>query len=136
MMSTDTVNLDSAPTSPLERLGRQLFSFHGRLPRGAFWWTALLTSAAFVALLAALEAAFGQQASLILYPPLFWIVAALAVKRLRDRGRSPFWLIVLLVPIVGPLWALFELGFRRGTPGENRYGQNPLEIRGDYLTVK
>ena len=119
-----------------ERLRYLLFSFRGRVPRGALWWTAILVCAAFVVLMVVLEAALGEKASLILYPPLFWIVAALAVKRLRDRGRRPAWLLLLLVPIVGPLWALVELGFRRGTPGENRYGQDPLEIRGDYLTVK
>jgi len=119
-----------------ERLGSLLFSFRGRLPRSTFWWAAILVGAAFVALMVALEATSGQKASLVLYPPLFWIAAALAVKRLRDRGRRAAWLIVLLVPILGPLWVLVELGFRRGTPGENRYGQDPLEIHGDYLTVK
>ncbi len=135
-MSANADHGNPESSAMLERLGRLLFSFRGRLPRATFWWTALLTSAAFVALLVALEATFGERASLILYPPFFWIVAALAVRRLRDRGRHPLWLGVLLVPIVGPLWALVELGFRRGTPGENRYGQDPLEIRGDYLTVK
>ena len=113
-----------------------LFSFRGRIARAPFWWTTILVCAGFVILLIALEAAFGRHASLVLYPPFFWIVAALAVKRLRDRGRRPGWLLVLLVPILGPLWALVELGFRRGTPGENRYGQDPLEAQGDYLTVK
>ena len=117
-------------------LGHLLFSFRGREPRATFWWTTLLAGAAFVALLCALEAALGRQASLVLYPPFFWIVAALAVKRLRDRGRGPAWLLVLLIPVLGPLWALVELGLRRGTAGENRYGPDPLEVHGDYLTVK
>lgn len=120
----------------VKNIGRLLFSFRGRLPRAVFWWTALLAGAAFGVLLLALEAAFGPHISLVLYPPFFWIVAALAVKRLRDRGRRPAWLVVLLIPIAGPLWAFIELGLRRGTPGENRYGQDPLEVRGDYLTVK
>ncbi|HKA40559.1 MAG TPA: DUF805 domain-containing protein [Burkholderiales bacterium] len=120
----------------LEKLGRLLFSFSGRMPRSTFWWTALLTAIAFVALLVLLEKLFGRPASLVLYPPFFWVMAALATRRLRDRGRHPAWLLLLLVPIVGPLWALAELGLRRGTPGENRYGQDPLDLGGDYLTVK
>ena len=120
----------------LEKPGRLLFSFRERMPRSTFWWSLLLLGAAFVALLVLLEALFGRPASLVLYPPFFWAVAALATRRLRDRGRRPAWLLLLLVPIVGPLWALVELGLRRGTPGENRYGQDPLESRGDYLTVK
>ena len=130
------MNTDGKSASMPERLGRLLFSFRGRMPRATFWCSALLTAAAFVALLVLLEAAFERQASLVIYPPLFWAMAALAVRRLRDRGRRPAWLLMLLIPIVGPLWALLELGFRRGTPGENRYGADPLEARGDYLTVK
>ena len=56
-------------------------------------------------------------------------------RRLRDRGRSPFWLLAGAVPILGPLWLLIELGLRRGTPGENPYGPDPLRA-GDYLTVR
>jgi uncharacterized membrane protein YhaH (DUF805 family) len=117
-------------------LFRLLFSFRGRMPRSAFWWAMLLAGAAFAALLVGLESALGRQASLVLYPPFFWAMAALAIKRLRDRGRRPVWLLVLIIPILGPLWALVELGLRRGTPGENRYGQDPLALQGDYLTVK
>ena len=115
---------------------RLLFSFRGRLPRSTFWGATLLTGAAFAVLLVVLESLFGRQASLVLYPPFFWVMAALATRRLRDRGRRPAWLLVLLIPILGPLWALVELGLRRGTPGENRYGQDPLALQGDYLTVK
>src|SRR5262245_30616957 len=118
------------------RLGSLLFSFRGRMPRATFWWTLILVCAAFVMLMVALEAAFGEKASLILYPPFFWIVAALAVKRLRDRGRRPVWLIVLLVPILGPSSALAELALRGGTPGETRYGQDRLGVHGHYLKRK
>src|SRR5262249_61315411 len=98
----------------LEKLGRLLFSFSGRMPRSPFWWPALLTAIAFVALLVLLEKLFGRPASLVLYPPFFWVMAALATRRLRDRGRHPAWLLLLLVAIVGPLWALDVLGLRRG----------------------
>jgi uncharacterized membrane protein YhaH (DUF805 family) len=120
----------------LGKLGRLLFSFGGRIPRSTFWWTALLLAFTFVVLLIFLETMFGRQSSLVLYPPFFWALAALATKRLRDRGRHPAWLLVLLIPVLGPLWLIFELCFRRGTPGENQYGQDPLEIGVDYLTVK
>lgn len=116
-------------------LGRRLLSFRGRTPRATFWWTALLVGSVFVVLFTFLEATFGPRSSLVLYPPFFWAVAALAVRRLHDRGRSPAWLLVALVQILGPLWLLVELGFRRGTPGENRYGPDPREA-GDYFTVR
>jgi uncharacterized membrane protein YhaH (DUF805 family) len=30
------------------------------------------------------------------------------------------------VPIIGPIWALVECGFLRGTEGPNAYGPDPL----------
>jgi uncharacterized membrane protein YhaH (DUF805 family) len=120
----------------IAKLGRLLFSFRGRIPRSFFWWTALALGIVFIVLLVFLETTFGRQSSLALYPLFFWIAAALATRRLRDRGRHPGWFLALLVPVIGPLWMAFELGFRRGTPGENQYGQDPLEIGTDYLSVK
>ena len=115
---------------------QQLFSFQGRMPRAAFWITLLALSGGFVVLFVFLETTLGRPSTLILYPLFFWIAAALSVKRLRDRGRSPAWLLLLLIPILGPLWLFIELMLRRGTPGENQYGPDPLEHSIDYLTVK
>ena len=117
------------------KLGRLLFSFRGRIPRATFWTGVLAVGFAFVVLLTFLETALGRRSSLVLYPFLLWSLASLAVRRLHDRGRGPAWLLVLLVPLLGPLLAAFELGFRPGTPGENHYGPDPLERDSDYLSV-
>ena len=119
----------------LQQLRHLLLSFRGRIPRSTFWWGSLCLGAVFVVLLAVLEHGFGRASSLILYPPLFWAVGALATKRLHDRGKSPFWLLLLLIPLLGPLWVFIDLYFRRGTPGENQYGPDSLDRAGDYLTV-
>lgn len=80
---------------------------------------------------------------------VFWIVLALAAKRLRDRNKSPWWLLVFYgLPAVmngmgsqfdnaSPIfsvaafaisiWGLIELGILRGTVGPNQYGPDPLE---------
>jgi len=50
---------------------------------------------------------------------------ALATARLHDRGRSAWALSAALLPIVGALWLGWELAFRRGTRGTNRYGPDP-----------
>ncbi len=112
-----------------------LFSFRGRVPRSAFWWCGMLLCTAFIVLFVFLEAIFGRTSTLVLYPPFFWIAAALGVKRMRDRGKSPAWLLIALVPVVGPLWLLVDLGLLRGTPGENHYGPDPLAVDADYLAV-
>ncbi len=92
----------------------------------------------------------GQMAAplLIFLIPFIWIGFALAVKRLHDRNKSAWWLLIFyLLPSilegVGKvadgvgiafsfasiglsIWALVELGFLRGTPGPNDYGPDPL----------
>jgi uncharacterized membrane protein YhaH (DUF805 family) len=119
----------------LQQLRRLLLSFQGRIPRSTFWWGSLCLGVVFVVLLTVLEQGFGRASPLILYPPVFWAVAALATKRLHDRGKSPFWFLLLLIPLLGPLWLFIDLYFRRGTPGENQYGPDSLDRAGDYLTV-
>ena len=59
---------------------------------------------------------------------LVFLYPALAVytKRWHDRGKSGWWSLIMLVPFIGPIWALVELGFLSGTPGPNQYGADPL----------
>jgi uncharacterized membrane protein YhaH (DUF805 family) len=44
------------------------------------------------------------------------------IKRFHDRDKSGWWVLIGLVPILGGLWLLVELGFLAGTPGPNQYG--------------
>ena len=76
-----------------------------------------------------------RRSTLVLYPPLYLCLLALAVKRLHDDARSGAWLLVGLVPVLGVLWLLFELALRKGTAGSNQYGPDPLEAGRDYMKV-
>ena len=58
---------------------------------------------------------------LFLYPAL-----AIYAKRWHDRGKSGWWSMIMLVPLVGVIWFLVECGFLRGTEGPNQYGNDPL----------
>ncbi len=49
---------------------------------------------------------------------------AVSVRRLHDTGRSGWFLLIMLIPFVGPIW-LLVLMCLDGTPGENKYGANP-----------
>lgn len=61
---------------------------------------------------------------------------AAGVRRLHDTGRSGWWLLVSLVPIVGGIILLVLLA-SAGEPGPNRYGPPPGEVpaRPDSGTV-
>jgi len=56
------------------------------------------------------------------------LVAFTNLFGLTDDPKNPNWLdwILGLCTIVIGLAFLFELGFRRGTAGENRFGPDPL----------
>jgi uncharacterized membrane protein YhaH (DUF805 family) len=55
-----------------------------------------------------------------------WPSLAMYTKRWHDRDKSGWWTLIILVPIIGSIWLLVELGFLRGTDGPNRFGDDPL----------
>lgn len=46
---------------------------------------------------------------------------AVAVRRLHDIGYSGWWMLLLIVPFIGPV-ALVVMFCLPGNPGENKYG--------------
>src|SRR6266496_6557787 len=81
-----------------------LFSFQGRLNRKPYWMTAIATMLIIIvlllfALILIREHRF-EFAGLtlvllvILYIPLIWIGLAIGAKRLHDRDKSAWWLLV------------------------------------------
>jgi len=49
---------------------------------------------------------------------------AVGVRRLHDVGKSGWWLLVNLVPLLGPLYFLY-LMVKDSQPDTNEWGQNP-----------
>ncbi len=54
-----------------------------------------------------------------------------AVRRLHDLGHSGWWYLIGLIPFAGGLILLALFCFE-GTPGENRFGPNPLAFESDW----
>lgn len=44
------------------------------------------------------------------------------IKRYHDRDKSGWWLLLMLLPVIGWIWIFVELGFLKGTDGDNRFG--------------
>jgi uncharacterized membrane protein YhaH (DUF805 family) len=84
---------------------------------------------------------------LVVYIPMVVSGFMVGIKRLHDRDKSGWWLLVFyvlpgvlnaigeslaagwifsLASFAISIWALVELGFLRGTAGPNRYGPDPL----------
>jgi len=51
---------------------------------------------------------------------------AVGVRRLHDVGKSGWYLLIILIPIAGPIWFLV-LMCTDSQPGDNQYGPNPKE---------
>lgn len=49
---------------------------------------------------------------------------AMIVRRLHDNGKSGWFYLIVLVPIVGAIW-LFVLLVQEGAPIANQYGEDP-----------
>ena len=65
---------------------------------------------------------------------IFWIICvaatfALDIRRLHDTDHSGWWVLTLFIPFV-QIYTLYLLIFKAGTPGYNRYGADPLTLRG------
>lgn len=64
----------------------------------------------------------GIYALIVLIPSL-----AVSVRRLHDTGRSGWWLLINLIPCVGPLIVLIFM-VQDSQPGANQYGPNPKDF--------
>jgi uncharacterized membrane protein YhaH (DUF805 family) len=49
---------------------------------------------------------------------------AVSVRRLHDIGKSGWWILITLIPLVGGFW-LFVLSLIEGHSCDNQYGKNP-----------
>jgi len=111
------------------------FRWSGRLRRRTFLWRALIAGLAFTIAYVFIERIAGHAATLIAYPFFFAAIAAACVRRLHDQARSAWWLLAVLVPILGPLVLVVLLCIKRGTQGDNQYGEDPRTRGRDYLKV-
>lgn len=108
---------------------KMLFSFQGRINRKPFWLFMIAIWIVEIFIVAFDKLIFGDDwGPLTLIFLLVVIVPSLAMqtKRWHDRDKSGWWILIGLIPIIGPLWAFIETGFLKGTESRNRFGDNPL----------
>jgi uncharacterized membrane protein YhaH (DUF805 family) len=99
-------------------------NFNGRARRAEFWWyflANLIISIVFNVLAAA--ASFFAILSLIYALAVLIPGLAVGVRRLHDTGRSGWWLLIALIPIVGII-VLIVFFAQDTTPGVNDYGMS------------
>ena len=112
-------------------LGSLMFSWSGRIGRAQYWMGYGIQLAmivfGYICLL------YGEQyenilallAAIAVFLPAIWVGLAVMAKRYHDRDKSAWWILIGLIPIIGGIWQLIELGLLKGTEGSNDYGPDP-----------
>lgn len=100
-------------------------TFTGRAHRAEYWMFFLFNFIIAV-VLSAVDALVGSPLILISIYLLAVLIPSIAVgiRRMHDTSRSGWWLLIVLVPLVGGIW-FFVLTVLDSTPGDNQYGPNP-----------
>ena len=106
------------------------FDFSGRSRRMEYWMFVLINSVISVFCIL-LDSMLGTVWS-IGYGPIyigyglavFIPGLAVAIRRLHDIGKSGWYYLLVIIPIIGPIW-LIILFVTEGEQGENKYGPNP-----------
>lgn len=112
---------------------KQYVDFDGRARRKEYWMFFLFNT---------IFAFFAMFFDIILqitflpffYGPLYLLYClftflpglAVSVRRLHDVGKSGWMYLIVLIPLIGPIW-LFILSCTDGDKGQNKYGENPKE---------
>lgn len=121
-------------------LQRKYADFHGRARRSEYWFFFLFT--AIIGIVGGiLDAIFGTRSGMyggtgpiqgILQLALLIPGLAVGARRLHDTGRSGWWLLIGLIPLVG--WIILLVFFVQDSQPSNQHGPNPKGIGEGYGT--
>jgi len=110
-----------------------LFTSRGRINRLTYWTVSIFIWTSFYILFNLLNYGINYSATWVIYPVLLGALITTATKRLHDSNKSGHLLWLILIPVLGPLFLIFQLGFRQGNKTVNRFGTVPGSAQ-DYFT--
>lgn len=109
-----------------------LIKFDGRIGRGTYWkYTAILFVGYMIASFfwfSSLNEYTGEPSggsmfiAVIIWLAMLPISFSAGIRRWHDHDKSGWWMLISLVPLIGPIYAFVMCGFVAGTPGSNTYG--------------
>lgn len=102
--------------------------FNGRARRKEYWMFVLFNFI-FAIVVSVIDTILGSTGILSILYTLFIFLPSLAVtvRRLHDTGRSGWWLLIGLVPIIGFFVLLFFM-VQDGDDFDNDFGPNPKDL--------
>ena len=100
-------------------------NFRGRARRKEYWMF-FLFNMLFAFITTAVDLVLGTFPLIYVIYILAVIIPSLAVfvRRMHDTGKSGWWFLIGLIPIIGAIWLLVLLCTDSDT-GENSYGPSP-----------
>lgn len=120
----------------LDILKNKYAMFGGRARRKEYWYFVLFNLLASIALgvIDGITGTYSDDAGIGLLGGIYALAVliptiAVAMRRLHDTGRSGWWLLLALIPVVGSLVLLVFFVFD-SEPGDNQYGPNPKVAQG------
>lgn len=113
---------------------KQYADFSGRARRKEYWIFSLINYI-IIFFLYILQIVMIESTLWLIFPIIFFLYAvavflpglAVNISRLHDIGKSGWWYLIYLIPIIGAIW-LTVLMCLDSEPGENQWGENPKEI--------
>ncbi|MGA0611892.1 DUF805 domain-containing protein [Caldimonas sp. KR1-144] len=112
------------------------FKTAGRLSRAGFWLRHALALPVLLFLCIAADAHAGRALGLLLAAATTLFLVSVWGRRLHDRARSAWWLLLAAVPVAGAVFLMIDCGLLGPRPGAERFGPAPGRVPTDYLRVQ
>ncbi|MBC7679022.1 MAG: DUF805 domain-containing protein [Pseudorhodobacter sp.] len=104
--------------------------FSGRARRSEYWfWTLAVFLGYVVAAILTQIAGIFEVLLVLFYLAVLVPTIAVGVRRLHDTGKSGWFILLGLIPLVGGI-VLLVFTVSDSTPGDNEYGPNPKGVGG------
>ena len=120
---------------------KQYAVFSGRARRKEYWFFVLFNIIASVvlAMIDRMTGTFSADAGVGLLSGIYALAVlipsiAVSVRRLHDTGRTGWWLLIALVPVIGAIVLLIFMVLD-SQPGTNQYGPSPKDNEPTGTTV-
>ncbi|WDI30621.1 DUF805 domain-containing protein [Hyphococcus flavus] len=100
-------------------------NFNGRSSRAEFWWWALAYFVAYVGIyFVGGVVGVGEMLAGLLALGLLVPNIAVSVRRFHDIGKSGWWCLIFIIPLVGLIAMIFF--FTKPSEGPNQFGEGPM----------
>jgi len=111
---------------------KKYLDFSTRAQRKEFWFFVLFYVGG-VFILTVIDIAantYDEESGIGLFSSIFLLLTfipylAVSVRRIHDTNRTGWWVLILIIPLIGAIW-LIVLYCLRGNQGENKFGEDPL----------